>query len=175
METQKFNQIYKENKGMVEMFLKPKLYPRTELVDDFVSETFTKVYEKYDLFHPEKSSLSTWIINIAKNIMLDYFRSVKREKQSTNSYMDSKHQTDEICNINSGFVTDAEMIYNESRNLLVKAIKKLDIDMQKIAELRYFEQYEYKQIAEELNLPMGTVKVNLHRIKQFIVKNVQVA
>lgn len=181
METQKFNQIYSSHKQEVEKYVKLKVYPHTEIADEIVSDVFLKVYEHLNSgdpkhrFDPSKSKLSTWIFTIANNTLIDYFRSIKLEKKCKSNYMDDKHQTDAIYNLNSDSTTDGAIIYSESMNALMKAIKKLDANMQKIAELRYFKQYQYKEIAAELNMPMGTVKVNINRIKDFLVKHTVLA
>ena len=78
-----------------------------------------------------------------------------------------------IYNLNSDYKTDDDIIYSESIMVIKKTIEKLDANMQEIAELRYFKQLQYSEIAEKLNIPMGTVKTNLNRIKTFLVKNTE--
>ena len=173
MEQQKFNQVYSENKKQVEKYVKAKVYPHTECADEIVSDTFLKVYNNLESFDASKSKLSTWIFKIANNTMIDYFRSIKLEKESKSNYLDSKHQTDALYSLNSDSTADGAMIYSESIQAVKRAIKKLDAQMQVIAEMRYFRQLEYKEIAEELNIPMGTVKTSINRIKTFLIKNTE--
>jgi len=173
MEQQKFNQVYSEHKQNVEKYVKLKVYPHLECADEIVSDVFLKVYHNLELFDPSKSKLSTWIFNITKNTLIDYFRSIKLEKESKTNYLDSKHQTDAMYNLNSDSTADGAMIYSESIEAVKRAIKKLDAQMQIIAELRYFKQYQYDEIAAELNIPMGTVKTSINRIKNFLIKNTE--
>jgi len=173
MEQQKFNQVYSENKKQVEKYVKGKVYPHTECADEIVSDVFLKVYNNLETFNPNKAKLSTWIFTIANNTLIDYFRSIKLEKESKSNYLDNKHQTDAMYNLNSDSTADGAMIYSESIEAVKRAIKKLDAQMQLIAEMRYFRQLEYKEIAEELNIPMGTVKTSINRIKTFLIKNTE--
>jgi len=170
-----FNQIYSSHKGKVEKYVKQKLYPHLEIADEIVSDTFVKVYQKLDKFDPTKSNLNTWIFKIANNTLIDYFRSVKLEKKSKINYLDSKHQTDAMYNLNSDSTADGAMIYSEALNSVMVAIKKLDANMQKIAELRYFKQYKYDEIAQEMKMPINTVKTHISRIKDYLVKNTVLA
>lgn len=173
MEQLNFNQIYSDHKKKVGQYVKSKVYPHTECADEIVNDTFLKVYQNLETFDPSKSQLFTWIMNIAKNTLIDYFRAIKLEKESKSNYLDNKHQTDAMYNLNSDSTADGSMIYNESIEAVKRAIKKLDGNMQTIAELRYFKQYQYDEIATELNIPMGTVKVSLNRIKTFLVKHTE--
>ena len=81
MEQKQFNQIYSAHKGIVEKFLKPRLYPHTEMVEEIMNDTFMKVYNHFDKFDSTKSKLSTWIITIANNTLIDHLRAVKLEKE----------------------------------------------------------------------------------------------
>lgn len=173
MGQQKFNQIYLDHKKQVEKYVKLRVYPHTECADEIVSDVFLKVYQNLDTFDASKSKLNTWIFNITKNTLIDYFRSIKLEKESKSNYLDNKHQTDAMYNLNSGSTADGAMIYSESIEAVKRAIKKLDANMQLIAELRYFKQYQYDEIALELNIPMGTVKTSINRIKSFLIKNTE--
>jgi RNA polymerase sigma-70 factor (ECF subfamily) len=173
MEKKNFNQVYSDNKLKVEKYVKLKVYPHLECADEIVNDVFLKVYQNLETFNPEKSQLTTWIFNITKNTLIDYFRSIKLEKESKTNYLDSKHQTDAMYNLNSDSSADGAMIYSESIEAVKTAIKKLDPQMQMIAELRYFKQYQYDEIVAELNIPMGTVKTSINRIKSFLIKNTE--
>lgn len=169
-----FNVVYKEQQPKVLKYVKLKVYPHLECADEIVNDVFLKVYQNLDKFDSTKSNIKTWIFTIANNCVIDYFRSIKLEKASKTNYLDSKHQTDAMYSINSTNTTDGDMIYSETINAVKLAILKLDADMQMIAELRYFKQYKYQEIVDELNIPMGTVKTSLNRIKNYLIKNTEI-
>lgn len=171
MNTLKFNEIYSTHYSEVLKYIKSKVYPHLEITEEITNDVFIKVNLKYDLYDSKLSSLRTWIFTIANNTLFDYFRAIELEKKSKINYLDSKHQTDAMYNLGSSETTDGAIIYDETMIRVKKAIAKLDETMQRIAELRYFKQYKYDEIATELNMPMGTVKVNIHRIQNFLVKH----
>lgn len=168
-----FNQVYSEHQPRILKYVKLKVYPHLECADEIVNDIFLKVYQNLEKFDSSKAKLSTWISVIANNCLIDYFRSIKLEKESKTNYLDSKHQTDAMYSINSNSTADGDLIYLESLNAVREAIKKLDPEMQKIAELRYFKQYKYEEIVTELGMPMGTVKTNINRIRKFLIKNTE--
>jgi RNA polymerase sigma-70 factor (ECF subfamily) len=164
-----FDQIYAKHYDEVLKYIKGKMYPKVEVAEEITSDAFLKVYEKLHLFDGEKSSIKTWVYNIAKNTMVDYFRSIKTENDSKVNYLDYKHYTDSMYNLESNESTDNEMIYFETSKMLKNAIDKLDETKRKIADLRYFQAYKYKDIAVEMNMPINTVKIQISRIKDYLV------
>lgn len=179
-----FNEVYCTYHAEVEKYVKSKVYPHTEIADEITDDIFMKIYHNINItddklylkFDPEKSSLKTWIYNITKNRLIDYFRENKREKETKINYLDSKGHNNIVHSIVSDERADCNIIndeYNKKIENVKQALTKLDIVLQKVAELRYFKQYKYDEIATELNMPMGTVKINIHRIQKYLVKNTE--
>ena len=173
MNTLKFEKVYSDHYPTILKFVKTKVYPHLEVAEEITNDVFMKVFNHLESYDENKGMLSTWIGNIAKNTLIDYFRAIKLEKESKINFLDSKHHTDMLYSLSNDDCTDGEMIYSETMTKVRKGIALLDEAMQKVAELRYFKQYKYKEIAEELNIPMGTVKIHIHRIQNHLVKFAQ--
>ncbi|MBA3971931.1 MAG: RNA polymerase sigma factor [Bacteroidetes bacterium] len=122
----------------------------SEEAQDLVQETFLKALKYRDKF-VDATNLKAWLYTIMKNTFINtYRRSVKTRQIIT--------QTDDISNVKqlSGSNSpDAESQINVKN--IHKAINALD-DEYKVPFTRYFDGFKYKEIADELDLPIGTVK-----------------
>lgn len=168
-----FSILFKKYNRMIFIFLNKAVYFDEEVAKDLLMDTFTKVLVNIDSFKIEKSGLSTWIYNIAKNTMLDHKR---KEKQGTLS-LDSL--TDNTTNKDGERVSQFQVLDNSTSNdlfgLMVRderaksVLNALDSikreEYKKVLTLYYLEEKSYKEIAEELNISNDLLKVLLHRAK----------
>lgn len=122
----------------------------SEEAQDLVQETFLKALKYRDKF-VDATNLKAWLYTIMKNTFINtYRRSIKTRQIIT--------QTDDISNVkqlNGSSAPDAESQINVKN--IHKAINALE-DEYKVPFTRYFDGFKYKEIAEELDLPIGTVK-----------------
>lgn len=117
---------------------------------DLFQETAFRALTNRDKFHPG-TNFKAWLFTIMKNIFINNYR----KKVKTNTIMDS---TDNLFYINSG--SNAIANSGESNVMmqeLSKMVENLD-DSIKIPFLMHYHGYKYQEIAEELDLPLGTVK-----------------
>ena len=125
---------------------------------DYFSEivlqnTFLKVWNNIDSYSPDKGRFFTWVLNIARNAAIDMMRS-KNYKQSMK--MTSLDSVQYKC---SSLGSDVMV-----ENMDIKDIVgKLDNKYRKLIELVYFEGYTHMEVAEELNIPLGTVKSRIRK------------
>jgi len=172
METLKFDQVYLTHKEKVLKYVKVKVYPHIECAEEILDDIFMKVYQNLITYDSTKSNISTWIFTITNNTLIDYFRSIKQEQAKVN-FLDYKHYTDVMYNLNSDNTSDGDIMYNESIVRIKKAINSMDETMQTVADLRFIKEYKYKDIANELDMPINTVKTHITRAKDFIIKYVE--
>lgn len=118
--------------------------------DDLLQETLLKAFTYKDRFK-ENTNLKAWLYTIMKNIFINNYRRTNKAKtildHSPNTYYINLPQ-------NAKSVDPASQL---SFKEISKTINKLDNDY-KIPFNMYFEGYKYKEIADDLNLPIGTVK-----------------
>lgn len=109
---------------------------------------FLKVYSKYDSFDPTQSSVSTWIYNITKNTLIDYYR--RREKNSF----------DEIPETLAGDDDDPSLalIMEEQQGALANALSELSVIERDVIIMRYYNEKTLLVISSEMNIPYGQIK-----------------
>ena len=168
-----FSLLFKKNKKMIFILLNKAVFYDEETAKDLLMDTFTKVLVNIDSFKIEKSGLSTWIYNIAKNTMLDHKRKQKLGALSldlltdntTDKYGDRISQFQVIDNSisNDSF---GLMVREERVNSLTKALNSIkNAQEREVLIARFLEQKSYAEIAEETDTPLNTVKVLVHRAK----------
>ncbi len=117
---------------------------------DLFQETAFRALTNRDKFRPD-TNFKAWLFTIMKNIFINNYR----KKMKANTIMDS---TDNMYYINSGSVVVSNSAgSNIMMKELEKMISKLD-DGIRIPFLLHYQGYKYQEIAEQLELPLGTVK-----------------
>lgn len=123
-----------------------------ELAEDILQETFIKIWHSFTSFDPEKGRLFTWMVNIARNLSIDKIRSKDFRNNSKNQDLENT--------VNS---------IDEQRNTAINPeilgvkdlVDKLKPDQKTILDLIYFRGYTHVEAADELGIPLGTVKTRL--------------
>ncbi|MBO5143733.1 MAG: sigma-70 family RNA polymerase sigma factor [Clostridia bacterium] len=134
------------------------------IVEDLAQEVFIKVYKNISKFN-EDSSLYTWIYRIAMNTCIDQ---IKKEKRFSyiSTYVETEDGELEMQLEDESQKLD-EIVENKIRKeSLIKAIKSLPAEQRALIVLRDIRQFKYMEIAEMLNLNLGTVKSKISRARQ---------
>jgi RNA polymerase sigma-70 factor (ECF subfamily) len=157
-------------------FMLLKMTNNTDDADDLTIEAFGKAFKKLHQYTPDYA-FSTWLFKIASNNCIDFIR---KKKKNTFS-IDKTYENDEGSEIaqsiaNEGLDPEEHFIKKQKVKLMREVVEKLKPRYRTLVELRYFKEYSYEEIASELNLPLGTVKAQLFRAREFlynILKNSQ--
>lgn len=120
-----------------------------ELSEEILQDVFIKVWENSEKYSPEKGRFFTWLLNIARNASIDMMRS-KDFKEARQNY--STHFYVDIIEDKTNFSSKVDAIG------IKKYIKSLKPVCIKILDLLYFKGYTQKETAENLKLPLGTIK-----------------
>lgn len=114
----------------------------------------------------EKQDFGGWIYTIAKNAIRDFIRQQSRIRVANVDFQDAAHK--------AGFSSSPEetVILVQSIGEIQKLISSMEEKNQKIYELRFVKEFSYKEIADEMNIPIGSVKTIIHRIKETICKKI---
>jgi len=137
--------------------------------DDLTIEAFGKAFKKLHQYTPD-FAFSTWLFKIASNNCIDFMRKKKKNTFSMNKTSDDKEEGDELANMIPSDLLDPEekVIKKEKIELMREVVSRLKPHYRKLIELRYFKEFSYEEISNELNLPLGTVKAQLYRAREFI-------
>lgn len=144
-----------------------KIVRNSDDAQDLVQDTYYKAYKSFHQFTSGTNS-KAWMFMILKNTFINNYRKLKREP--------SKVDYDEIENIyeeiKSDWTNDNNLDLDFYQNLLdddlSAALAKLPIKMKEVFLLCDLEGYSYEEIAEIVNIPVGTVRSRLHRARKFL-------
>lgn len=153
-----FSRIYNSYVNSVRSTIH-QFFKQPDIVDDLINITFIKAHKKLHTFVTNES-LKSWLCTIATNSCIDYKR--KKDKFKVQSLDDE----DSFLQV-STLVPNAEedIIKKEEVRKLLECIKLLPKKQQQILNMFYFDGMLYREIADTLALPLGTVQSDLNRAK----------
>lgn len=136
--------------------------------DDLTLEAFGKAFKSLQQYTPDYA-FSTWLFRIATNNCIDFIRK-KRAKTVSMDNLYTNIDGDEVgINIPSETLDPEEKIIEKQKIILMREIvNRLKPHYRQLVELRYFEELSYEEIAEKLDIPLGTVKAKLFRAREFL-------
>jgi len=126
-----------------------------EVAEDLFQDTFMRVVTTIrNGKYTEQQKFSSWLMRIAHNIMVDYFRQQKNEKSISND----ENEIDLLNDIKLADENNVEsmMIKAQNMNGVEAIIKLLPLNQQEIIQLRYYQNLSFKEIAEQLGCSINT-------------------
>jgi RNA polymerase sigma-70 factor (ECF subfamily) len=143
-----------------------KMVNNTSDAEDLMIEAFGKAFKSIDQYTPS-FAFSTWLFKIATNNCIDFIR--KRRTSTISIDQTSEDQDTQSITIQSDTPDPEEhMIIDQRIKLLRDVVSKLKPRYKTLVELRYFNEYSYEEISDELELPIGTVKAQLFRARELL-------
>jgi len=135
-------------------FLAYSYFRNSEDAMDIVQETFLRLYQKVNMYHPERN-FQNWLLQIAKNLCIDYYR----KHYGKNKDLKREKSLEEL----NTPVADNDIYQNSSdlRNIFAECLKRLTERQRMIFVMRHYNNLDYKEIAQILRISLGTVK-SLH-------------
>lgn len=154
-----FDKMYKEHVESVRRTCNSFLRNQED-TEDAVQDTFFKASQSLDSFN-DNSSVGTWLISIAKNVCSDKLKARKKENMLYHTTSDGRELwSDSYQDVAS---PEALMEAEEDAGAMSEAFTQLNDNTRKSMELRFVDELSYKMIAEELGVPVNTVKTWLRR------------
>lgn len=129
-----------------------RIIPQTEVAEDLLQETFIKIWSSVASYDSSKGRLFTWMINIARNLSIDKLRS--RDFKNAGKNQDIENNVDFID-------SQKEVTFNADLLGIKEMVTALKPEFNHVLNLVYFKGYTHVEAAEELNLPLGTVKTRI--------------
>ena len=156
-------------------FMLLKMTGHAEDAEDLTIEAFGKAFKNIAQYTPDYA-FSTWLFKIASNNCIDHMRK-KKKNILTQDANEEIYESNSVKNLPSESTDPEEnLIRNQKIKLMREVVEKLKPRYRQLVELRYFKEFSYEEISEELDLPLGTVKAQLFRAREFlfnILKNSQ--
>lgn len=145
-----------------------KMVHNREDADDLVLEAFGKAFRRLESYTPN-FAFSTWLFKIAINNCIDFIRKRRLNLLSIDDSITSNGKQDFSGNIRAAVLDPEERYIQQQRiKLMQKVMGKLTPKYRLMLEMRYFEELSYQEIANELEIPLGTVKAQLFRAKELL-------
>ncbi|SDT64290.1 RNA polymerase sigma-70 factor, ECF subfamily [Mucilaginibacter mallensis] len=124
----------------------------TAAAEDVLQETFVKIWHSFSSYSTEKGRLFTWMMNIARNLAIDKLRSKDFKNQNKNQELEN----------NVTFIDEQRnTVYNPELLGVKDLVQTLKPEQKSILELVYFKGYTHVEAADELGIPLGTIKTRL--------------
>jgi len=122
------------------------------LAEDILQDAFVKIWNSFSSYSTEKGRLFTWMVNIARNLAIDKIRSKDFKNQTKNQELEN----------NVTFIDEQKNTVYKPELLGVKdLVEQLKPEQKSILELVYFKGYTHVEAADELGVPLGTIKTRL--------------
>ena len=148
-------------------FMALKMVNNKEDAMDLTVETFGKAFEKLDKYQPSHA-FSTWLFRVATNTCIDFIRKKKLHTLSLNGIMDDDGD-ERPLQIKADVLNPEESwIKNQQTQELRSLINSLPPRYNRLITLRYFDELSYEEIAQQLDLPIGTVKGQLFKARYLL-------
>jgi RNA polymerase sigma factor (sigma-70 family) len=147
-------------------FMLLKMVNNPSDAEDLTIEAFGKAFKNIGQYTPN-FAFSTWLFKIATNNCIDFIR----KKRAATISLDQSNDDPDTSTVTIQSDTmdpEAHMINSQKVKLLREVVNKLKPRYRTLVELRYFKEYSYEEIAQELDLPIGTVKAQLFRARELL-------
>ena len=145
-----------------------KMVNNNDDAEDLTLEAFGKAFNRLNQYTPN-FAFSTWLFKIATNNCIDFLRKKKKNVMSIDNRVSNNEGEEYMFEIKSDGMTPEQIAMNEQKiQLMRQYVKKLKPRYEILVEMRYFKEMSYEEISIELNLPLGTVKAQLFRAREFL-------
>lgn len=133
---------------------------RDNEAQDLTQDVFLRVFKTLGSFRAGEGSFVVWLTRLTRNLLVDHYRRTKRDRAT--DALDDKLAVLEERTAQSGR-TDGMLAGREAGELIQAALQKLSPELREAVILRDLQEMEYREIANVLNVPEGTVKSRLNR------------
>jgi RNA polymerase sigma-70 factor (ECF subfamily) len=135
-----------------------KFVGKHDEAEDLTQDIFLKIFKALKTFD-RRANFQTWIISISRNLCIDHYRSVRKERQTIARDVDSNDL--QPATPERGPYAQAE--HQDLRAQLRQALETLPVTLRTAVVLRDLQELSYQEIADRLGLPEGTVKSRINR------------
>lgn len=168
-----FEEIYNEFHNSAMNWISFKIKNKS-IAEELANDVLIKVFKNLEKYNPEISSFNTWVCHITNMIIIDHYRTVnlttKGKANKANEMIDDSLDFDNapVMQVPDTKCIKADSLYDTkiiSENTL-KAFESLKGMQKKIAVEFFINELNYNEIVEALNVPIGTVKASINRVKE---------
>ena len=135
--------------------------------EDLTQDVFIKLYRSLSSFDPAKGAFQTWIVTLTRNLLVDHFRRTRQDRATDSLDItlsdngDGPTRADQLADTRS--VQFESVDQQQMRVRIQNALKQISPELREAVILRDLEDLDYKEIAQVLRIPEGTVKSRISR------------
>lgn len=134
--------------------------------EDLTQDVFLKIYSNLGAFDSSRGSFPVWITTMTRNLLVDNFRR-SRNQRATDSLDEGWDHSDELRPTDrlaaKGPTPHESAARNELAQMVQKALARVSVELREAVILRDLQDFDYKEIAQVLGIPEGTVKSRISR------------
>jgi RNA polymerase sigma-70 factor (ECF subfamily) len=145
-----------------------KFVGKHDLAEDLTQDIFLKLYRSLDTFD-RRANFQTWLISVSRNLCIDHYRSVRKERETINRDVDASTLTP-VSRDRSAY---AQLELRDRVQLLRAALDMLPPTLRTAVLMRDIQELTYQEIADRLNVPEGTVKSRINRGRTELARQIQ--
>lgn len=136
--------------------------------EDLTQDVFVKIFKSLDTFD-RRANFQTWLVSVARNLCIDHYRSVRKERETIDRQVDPGELTPAATTISPM----AALEQADRVALLKKALTFLQPTLRSAVLLRDIQELSYQEIADRLHLPEGTVKSRINRGRTELARQIR--
>jgi len=164
-----FEKLFLRYKDAIFYFLLRIVNNRTD-AEDLTLECFGKAFRNINQYST-KYAFSTWLFRIASNTSIDFIR---KKKKSIIKLETRDESNMDLPSFESKTPSPEQQIINkQNARYMRQKVSQLKDRYRILIELRYFKEYSYEEIAQEMDLPIGTIKAQLFRARKLLFINIK--
>jgi RNA polymerase sigma-70 factor (ECF subfamily) len=148
-----------------------KFVGRHDEAEDLTQDVFLKLFKSLATFD-RRANFQTWLISVSRNLCIDHYRSVRKERQT----IDRGVNADDLAPVarGDGPLTALERVdLARQLHLALETFKELHPDLHKAVVMRDIQEMSYQEIADDLDLPEGTVKSRINRGRRELARQLR--
>lgn len=146
-----------------------KMVRDRQQVEDLVQEALMKSFGSLENYDP-RYAFSTWLYRIATNHAIDYLRKRKLKTRSIDKPISTKDGEMQWELPDGTYRPDRLLVRDQRNTIIAQAIEELPPKYHRVIVMRHQQEMAYDEIAEELDLPLGTVKAHIFRARKHLNK-----
>jgi len=144
-----------------------KFVGRHDEAEDLTQDVFLKIFKALKTFD-RRANFQTWLISVSRNLCIDHYRSVRKERESVDRSVDAG----EMSLASGGINPLTALERTDRRAFLQRALATLPETLRTAVLLRDIQELSYHEIAERLSLPEGTVKSRINRGRHELARQI---
>jgi RNA polymerase sigma-70 factor, ECF subfamily len=145
-----------------------KFVGKHDLAEDLTQDIFLKLYRSLDTFD-RRANFQTWLISVSRNLCIDHYRSVRKERETINRDVDPST----LMPVSRDRSAYSQLELRDRVQLLRAAVDTLPPTLRTAVLLRDIQELTYQEIADRLGVPEGTVKSRINRGRTELARQIQ--